>query len=313
MIRCTIAIPVFNRVGMITDCVASALAQSDADLEVLVVDNHSHDGTWELLQRIADPRLRLVRNERNLGLFGNFNRCLELARGDYLRFLCSDDRLPAGCLGDELSTLAACPEAAMLSGRGLYRDAAGQALGTCGDVLPPGRYARGSAAATVLQSLLGLGVNPLCYPSGILLRRQALLPAGRFDEGLRVAGDVDYFLRVLAHGDLLVSRTASAFITLHRDQIGHQQTARNGFVHLREQLTLLRRHGSAIAACRKRGVLARVAAMSAWSILRCLLRRELRSVALHLAFTMRSRVGPWRLAASLLALLLLRCRYYRRG
>lgn len=317
MVRCTIAIPVYNRIDLIGDCLASALAQSDADLDVLVVDNHSDDGTWELVQRVTDPRLRLVRNERNLGLFGNFNRCLELARGEYLRFLCSDDRLPTGCLTNELAAMDACPEAAILSGLGRYRDVTGRDLGTCGDVLPAGRYPRGSAATTVLTSLLGLGVNPLCYPSGILLRRRALTSAGIFDHRLRVAGDVDFFLRVLAHGDLLVSRATSAYITQHRQQISQQQTSRDGFVFLRENLELLQRHLPASeASSRGWGVRAArgwLAAQSLWLALRCVVRRNLRAALLHVSFALRSRVGTVLLMASFLALLLRRVRYYSRA
>ncbi len=316
MIRCTIAIPVFNRVDLISDCLASALAQPGADIDVLVVDNHSDDGTWELLQRVSDPRLRLVRNERNLGLFGNFNRCLDLARGEYLRFLCSDDRLPAGCIANELKTLEACPGAVILSGLGRYRDVTGRAIGTCGDVLPPGRYPCGSAAATVLSTMLRMGVNPLCYPSGMLLRRQALIAAGAFDSGLRVAGDVDCFLRVLAHGDLLISRTTSAFITLHRNQISQQQTGRDGFLLLRENLALIRRHrsrnGASTLDFRNRDVRTWTAALSLWLALRCLAHRHLQATQRHAAYAFRSRISACQLGASLLALLLLRARYYCR-
>jgi glycosyltransferase involved in cell wall biosynthesis len=106
---CTVAIPVFNRKDMVQRAVASALAQPVSSLDVLVVDNCSTDGTWDALQRLSDPRLRLVRNSHNVGLFGNFNRCLDLATGTYLRFLCSDDTLAAGCLQREISEMESAP------------------------------------------------------------------------------------------------------------------------------------------------------------------------------------------------------------
>src|SRR5579885_2083954 len=101
MTLCTIAIPVYNRAQLVRQALESALAQDLENTEILVIDNCSTDGTWETLHEYSDPRLRLVRNPTNVGLFGNLNRCLELAEGKYLRILCSDDRLLPGCIRTE--------------------------------------------------------------------------------------------------------------------------------------------------------------------------------------------------------------------
>ena len=68
---CTVAIPVYNRRDLVQRALQSVLTQDIDDLDILVVDNCSDDGTWEALTAYRDPRLRLVRNERNVGLFGN--------------------------------------------------------------------------------------------------------------------------------------------------------------------------------------------------------------------------------------------------
>jgi len=92
----SICIPTYNRVGMIGKAVESALSQTYRNIEVIVVDNASTDHTGDVLAAFSDPRLRYVRNERNLGLFGNFNRCIELAKGKYLHILHSDDYIDPG-------------------------------------------------------------------------------------------------------------------------------------------------------------------------------------------------------------------------
>src|ERR1700722_14168183 len=89
----TIAIPTFNRVGLLKDCVFSALSQSYKRLEVLVSDNTSTDGTAEFLATIPDPRLRVVRQKSNIGLNGNWNACLTAAWGEYIVFVSDDDRV----------------------------------------------------------------------------------------------------------------------------------------------------------------------------------------------------------------------------
>src|SRR5678816_3967583 len=98
------------------------------------------DGTWDELQRISDPRARILRNERNVGLFANFNRCLDEARGQFVRILCSDDVLEPGTLDDELAVMTSDPEMALLSTRGLRISAEGEVLGLQAAALPQGRY-----------------------------------------------------------------------------------------------------------------------------------------------------------------------------
>jgi hypothetical protein len=89
----TIAIPTFNRAAWLEDCVRSALAQDYHNFEVLVSDNASDDNTAEVLKEIQDPRLRVVRQARNIGLRLNWNACLAEARGDYIVFVSDDDRI----------------------------------------------------------------------------------------------------------------------------------------------------------------------------------------------------------------------------
>lgn len=89
--RVSICIPTYNRAGMVGCAIASALAQTYQDIEVVVVDNASTDNIEEVVASFKDPRLRFVKNKENLGLFGNFNRCIEVARGEFLHILHSDD------------------------------------------------------------------------------------------------------------------------------------------------------------------------------------------------------------------------------
>ena len=72
----TIAIPTFNRASWLGDCVLSALSQTYRNFEVLISDNASTDRTQEVLKQFSDPRVRVVRQETNIGLLPNWNACL---------------------------------------------------------------------------------------------------------------------------------------------------------------------------------------------------------------------------------------------
>ncbi len=109
----SICIPTYNRADMVGDAIRSALSQTYPALEVVVVDNASTDRTAEVVASLADPRLRFERNDRNLGLFGNFNRCIELARGTLVHILHSDDTIPPGFTRACVDLILAHPEVAM--------------------------------------------------------------------------------------------------------------------------------------------------------------------------------------------------------
>lgn len=109
----SICIPTYNRADMVGDAIASALSQDYPCVEVVVVDNASTDRTAEVVASFPDPRLRFVRNEENLGLFGNFNRCIELAKGSLIHILHSDDTIPSGFTGTCVRLFLSHPEVAM--------------------------------------------------------------------------------------------------------------------------------------------------------------------------------------------------------
>lgn len=217
----TIAIPVYNRAGLIRFALESALAQDVPGLEILVIDNASTDDTWEVLQTYTDPRLRLVRNETNVGLYGNLNRCLELATGDYVRILCSDDRLVAGCIAKERALVEAHPGAVMVSTRGREVDERWQLLRLFANEFPAGIYAGTEMIGNVLWLIAHYNSNPLNYPSGILLQRQAALKVGEFTRRYRLVGDIDYWFRLFVHGDVIVADHVGCEVMFHSEQEGN--------------------------------------------------------------------------------------------
>lgn len=89
----TFVVPCFKLAHLLRDCVESILAQSYRDFEILIMDDCSPDDTPEVAQSFADPRVRHIRNDPNLGHLRNYNRGIELARGRYLWLISADDKL----------------------------------------------------------------------------------------------------------------------------------------------------------------------------------------------------------------------------
>jgi glycosyltransferase involved in cell wall biosynthesis len=91
--RVSILIPVYNRELFIAASVESALAQTFPDFELVIVDNASTDRTWGICQALAsrDNRIRIFRNDSNIGPVRNWKRCIDEARGEIGKILFSDD------------------------------------------------------------------------------------------------------------------------------------------------------------------------------------------------------------------------------
>ncbi len=89
----SILIPVYNREVFIKQTITSAINQSYTNIEIVVVDNSSTDGTWDIVMSMSeqDHRIKAFRNEKNIGPVRNWRRCLDESKGEYAKILWSDD------------------------------------------------------------------------------------------------------------------------------------------------------------------------------------------------------------------------------
>lgn len=216
---CSVLIPVYNGKKTILRAIESAEQQGDAVTEIIVVDNQSDDGTWELLQSLTHPKIRLHRNPSNLGLFGNFNSCLAKAQGEIIVFLCADDRFYPQTIQACLKPFSESPALAVVNAQGWAVDEEGQKLKNLGAFLREGRYSGKEAKERMLLFHSSTGHNPFNYPGGVFMRRR-LIEGLTFDTGQRRCGDIDFFYRALERGDLEMVATPVCEITFHAQQEG---------------------------------------------------------------------------------------------
>jgi glycosyltransferase involved in cell wall biosynthesis len=88
----SICIPVYNAVAYIEETVDCFLNQTYSNIEIIINDDCSNDGTWERLQRFCDnPKVRLYRNSKNTGIGPNWNTAYDYAKGEYVVIANADD------------------------------------------------------------------------------------------------------------------------------------------------------------------------------------------------------------------------------
>lgn len=192
----SVFVPAYNAERYLGRTLKSILAQTHASLEVVVLDDASTDGTAGVVAGFDDPRLRYVRNERNLGQFRTMSRAAELTRGDFVAIYHADDLYEPTIVETELAFLLAHPEAGAVFAQDCIIDEHDRWL--C-DVAMPAEFAGRSLLRyeDVFPYLLRNKNQLLCCPT-FMTRRCVLLEVGGFDaERYKIAGDLDYWLRVL--------------------------------------------------------------------------------------------------------------------
>jgi glycosyltransferase involved in cell wall biosynthesis len=109
----SVGLAVRNGRDILGRCIESVLSQDFADLELIVSDNASDDGTVETIEEYArvDPRVRVTVNPFDIGSHENMNRVLATARGRYFRWISADDWLEPGCLSACVRALESKPDA----------------------------------------------------------------------------------------------------------------------------------------------------------------------------------------------------------
>ena len=119
----TIGIPAYNRPALLRRAAHSALAQRDVSIEVVISDDASTDPeVGDVLTELAttDPRVRVLRQNQNLGHAGNYQAVLEAAEGEYFMWLADDDWLDPGYVACCLAVLAEDGGTVLVCGRASY-------------------------------------------------------------------------------------------------------------------------------------------------------------------------------------------------
>jgi glycosyltransferase involved in cell wall biosynthesis len=209
--RVSVIIPTFNRARWVQEAVASVLAQTFRDFEVLVVDDGSTDATLEVLGPFFN-HIKMVRLKKQRGVSAARNLGIRASQGTWLAFLDSDDLWLKDKLARQMAFLEAHPELLICQTDEIWMRNAVR-------VNPPATHQK-VGGDIFFESL----ERCLVSPSAVMLHRRLLDEVGTFDENLPAAEDYDLWLRVawrypvgLVPEPLVVKRGG------HADQLSRQR------------------------------------------------------------------------------------------
>ncbi|MCT9867987.1 glycosyltransferase family 2 protein [Paenarthrobacter aurescens] len=232
----SVVVPCYNYGRYLPDAVASALTQDGVDVEVIVVDDASTDGSAAVAWRLAagDPRISVVLHESNQGHIATYNDGLSRARGRYVTLLSADDLLAPGALARAAALMEANPEVGMVYG--LPRDFTDQ---------PPQTATRGRSSWTVwggkswITLACARGRNFILSPE-VVMRTEAVLGIGAYSATLPHSGDLEYWLRAASSWDVgRINGPVQAFYRVHGANM-HQMEFPAAAVDLQHRLDAFR-------------------------------------------------------------------------
>lgn len=214
MPKVSVCIPVRNGFEFIEKAVLSVLQQTYQNFELIVVDNFSTDNTVDLIEKFTSrtDKIKLYKNEKNIGLIENFNACLYKATGKYIKFLCADDVLMPNCLELMVSSLELNDCASLVTVGRLLINEEDKALVLKSyvkeETLIPGH-------AVINRCLFG--ANYIGEPSATMFRREMLSEG--FDAKFPHLVDLEMWFRLLEKGDLISIPLPLCGIRRHKSQM----------------------------------------------------------------------------------------------
>lgn len=190
----------YNSAATISDTLLSVAQQTHPDIEHIVVDGASRDGTLAVLRAKGSHVAKLV-SEPDGGIYDAMNKGLALASGDFVGFLNADDMLATTGVVASIAAAAAAPDVGAV----------------CGDLVyvrkdSPMAVVRYWRCGSFSQSRLRHGWMPP-HPT-LYVRRSLLNELGGFDTRLRIAADYDFILRYLKHPNLQVAYVPKVLVRM---------------------------------------------------------------------------------------------------
>jgi glycosyltransferase involved in cell wall biosynthesis len=181
--RVTVFTPVYNREHTLRATIESVLAQTYRDFELLLIDDGSKDASLEVIRSYTDPRIRLVAHEQNQGIPKTRNHGLELARGQFLAILDSDDIANRTRLAHQVEFLDRHPDIAAVGSWLTRIDARGR---------PRGFIARPTHPDDVRAHILFVS----CFKNPAMMARTEVVRRFGYREEFVYCQDIDLWGRI---------------------------------------------------------------------------------------------------------------------
>jgi len=182
--KVTVLMSIYNGERYLCEAIDSILGQGFEDFEFLIVNDGSSDRTDEILESYQDNRIKIINNDRNMGLTRSLNKGLEIARGKYIARMDADDISAPGRLEEEVKFLDKDSKTGLVGSWHEIIDENNRVIGTC----------QGAVSDAEIKREL-METHPFCH-SSVMFKKECIDKIGPYREEFRFAQDYDLWLRI---------------------------------------------------------------------------------------------------------------------
>ena len=233
----SVCIPAYNNADYISETIDCILNQTYKNIELVICDDHSTDKTIEVIQSYSDPRVKLFLNEKNLGMSGNWNNCLNHCTGEFIKLICADDMLTNDALEKEVIALINHPSAVMSESDTQFRDLQGNTKGSYT------RYKKSGLVTGKVIARAGLfSRNLFGAPLNNTFRRSVLEQVHGFDPSFKYILDYDFWVSIACLGDVYIIHEPLNYFRLRSDSNTGKVLTTEQKAYVEEHKMLLRKH-----------------------------------------------------------------------
>lgn len=197
----SIVIPAYNNENTIIATLDSVRRQSYEKIEIIIIDDNSTDKTLQLIteQQKADDRIIIYHNSTNLGMTGNWNKCIQVSNGEFVKLVCADDLLDENEIEKETQAMLVNPSVNLVESDTRLVDINGKKTGTFKRYYKSGIVNGKEIAKTsiIWNNFFGAPVNNL-------VRKSVFEETGYFDERFTYILDFDMWMKIACAGDVYI-------------------------------------------------------------------------------------------------------------
>jgi glycosyltransferase involved in cell wall biosynthesis len=239
--KISVCIPTYNGEKYLVECLESCISQTYSNYEIVICDDGSKDETLALLEAFQkrSDRIQVYKNEKNLGLVGNWNRCIEKSSGEWIKFVFQDDYISPDCLREFAAKITSqnmlivskrnfvLPASASEKERNYYAHEVRTLENTgyyAGENFPP--------ATISVIAVENICLNFIAEPSLSMFRKEVVQKAGWFDPEFRQICDLEFLQRIATIYGLTYLPKQNCFFRIHGESTTRKNLDSNLF-HLR--------------------------------------------------------------------------------
>jgi len=209
--KISVLMPVYNCMRFIEESINSILNQTFRDYEFIIIDDCSSDGTFEYIQSLYDPRIRIIRKTQRTGITVSLNMGLDVAKGEYIARMDGDDISVPNRFERQVAFMDENPEVVACGGG--Y-----EAIG-----IPDIKYVPNSSNDDIILDLFSFSciAHPTVFLRSIILKNNNI----RYDLNYEPAEDYKMWTILSEYGKLANIKDVLLYYRLHPNQISNQRAA----------------------------------------------------------------------------------------